>query len=131
MYRVIHWNWNKVLIHNLGQEASLGLFSGGKAHFCSDILIFDGPNQYKWFSKLLFHLASISITIAIYDKIQTKFLKSCAKNLVWSHVCSSDLLIICSFTLKRIYLYIKTELGNLDFLVFIKHHIQNVKYFLG
>ena len=43
-----------------------------------NILIFDGGNQYKWFSKLLFHVAQISIKTEIYEKYTQNNLKSCA-----------------------------------------------------
>jgi hypothetical protein len=50
-YRVFRGNWEKVLVYWKGQEAFLGLLSGGEVYWCSDILIFYGHNQYKWFSK--------------------------------------------------------------------------------
>ena len=46
-------------------------YQGAKVHWCSDILIFHGHNQYKWFSKLLFHLASISLKIEIFENLNT------------------------------------------------------------
>ena len=45
---------------------------GGKVYWCSYILIFDGHNKYKWFSKLLFHLASISLKIKIFENLHTQ-----------------------------------------------------------
>ena len=52
--RVIHQNWNKVLVYDSGQEAPLELNQVEKVHLGSDNLIFEYHNQYRWFAKLGF-----------------------------------------------------------------------------
>ena len=50
-----------------------------------NILICDGFNQYRWFSLVLFKMASISIKSNLLKKIHTQILKSCAKYAVRFH----------------------------------------------
>ena len=70
-------------------------YHGGKVHWCSYILIFHGHNQYKWFSILLFHSASISLEIKVSQKIHTKsFEILCKKSILLSF------LVILSLGLK-------------------------------
>ena len=59
-----------------------------KFHFIQDILIFHGHNQYKLFSELLFHLASISLKLKIFEKIHTNSFEILCKNPFGSHVKS-------------------------------------------
>ena len=67
----------------------------GKFHWVWYILIFHGHNQYKSFSKLLFHLASISLKNRNIWKIHTKsFEILCKKSVLLS--C----LVILSLGLK-------------------------------
>jgi hypothetical protein len=65
------------------KEAPWAYFQGGEVHWCSYILIFHGNNKYKWFSNLLFHLASISLKIEIFEKINTKSFE-----IIWNPFCS-------------------------------------------
>jgi hypothetical protein len=67
LYRVIRGNWEKYALIARARKHSLAYYQGGKVNWWSYILIFHGHNQYKWFSKLLFHLASISLKIEIFD----------------------------------------------------------------
>ena len=67
----------------------------GKFHWVWYILIFHGHNQYKSFSKLLFHLASISLKNRNIWKIHTKsFEILCKKSVLLSF------LVILSLVLK-------------------------------
>ena len=72
----------------------------GKFHWVWYILIFHGHNQYKSFSKLLFHLASISLKNRNIWKIHTKsFEILCKKSVLLSF------LVILSLVLKIEYSY--------------------------
>jgi hypothetical protein len=62
-----------------------------------DILKFHGHNQYKWFSKLLFHLASISLKIEIFVKMHTKS---------FNILCKKSVLLLCLVILS---LWLKIE----------------------